>query len=118
MNRNRWITVLSGISGTFVVILGWTYSAQELQGSGSGAGWMIAASVVATIALGLWGTLTGSGHPLAAAIGFIVVAVSPTVFAYPANIAVLVLGAAQLFVLAHTGGPRRVPPAVRGARRV
>jgi hypothetical protein len=92
---------------------GWQTTAGQLadgSGTAGGTAWLVALSAVAT--LGGLALLVGrrQRRHLVAAVALVLVALSPTGFAYPLNLAVLALAVAQLALL------RRARPAVISSR--
>jgi hypothetical protein len=101
LHKVEWLSV--GIS----IAIGWDTSLRELaNGSGvqSGTMWLLALSFIATVG----GVLLFAAHRrsqrLLAGLALVLVAVSPTVFAYPINILVVALAVAELV------GPRGARP--------
>lgn len=82
------------VGGT--VLVGWAAGLKQLldEGwiAGGGTGWLLGAALLATIAAAAAAWLHRRGSPRAAGVCLLVVAVSsPTVFAYPLNVAVIIV---------------------------
>ena len=78
------------------VLVGWAAGLQQLldEGwiAGGGTGWLLVAAILASSAAAAAAWLYRRAHPRAAGVCLLVVAVSsPTVFAYPLNVAVIVV---------------------------
>jgi hypothetical protein len=76
------------------VLVGWMAGLQQLldEGwiAGGGTGWLLGAASLATIAAAAAAWQDRRGHPRSASVCLLVVAASsPTVFAYPLNLAVI-----------------------------
>ena len=78
------------------VLVGWAVGLEQLldEGwiAGGGTGWLLGAALLATIAAAAVAWLDRRGRPGTAGVCLLVVAViSPTVFAYPLNVAVIIV---------------------------
>lgn len=82
------------VGGT--VLVGWAAGLKQLldEGwiAGGGTGWLLGAALLATIAAAAAAWLNRRGRPRTAGVCLLAVAViSPTVFAYPLNVAVIIV---------------------------
>lgn len=92
------------------VLVGWVAALQQLldEGwiAGGGTGWLLGAALLATTAAAAAAWLDRRDHHRAAGVCLLVVATSsPTVFAYPLNVAVIILA---IFVVGRTPAMRPV----------
>jgi hypothetical protein len=84
------------------VAAGWLVFADQLRSdgwiAGGGTGWLLAAAVLATSGAAIAVTARRSGHHAWTATGLALVALSPTVFAYVLNLAVIVLAVYEVLI--------------------
>jgi hypothetical protein len=89
------------------MLLGWLVFAHQLASdgwlNGGGTAWLLALAAVATVgALVSIAALT-SGRPGWASLGLTITAASPTVFAYPLNLLLLILAIIEAALAISTG---------------
>jgi hypothetical protein len=82
------------------VLFGWLVSAGQLLRdgwtAGGGTAWLLAMSAIATLAAWMMFAAQRAGRHGWTAVGLAAVAVSPTVFAYILNVAILVLALVEI----------------------
>jgi hypothetical protein len=96
------------------VALGWAVALDQavrdgFTAKGGGTAWMIALAVVATA--GAIVAIAARQRHAVVAFGLFLVACSPTVFAYPVNVLVLVFALAELVAAVNCALTRRLTPA-------
>ncbi|MDQ1484945.1 MAG: hypothetical protein QOJ62_638 [Actinomycetota bacterium] len=95
------------------VALGWTVALDQAVRDGftakGGTAWLIALAAVATA--GAIVAIAARQRHAVAAIGLFLVACSPTVFAYPVNVLVLLFALAELIAAVNGALTRRLTPA-------
>lgn len=107
----RVLAVVGLVLGLVTVAFGWWVALAGDANDGTARSLLVIAAGAATVALAVAVALARAGHPLGAALMFVLVAVSPTVFAYPLNVAVVLLGLGTAAAL--TVGRARRAPVVR-----
>ncbi|MDX6256509.1 MAG: hypothetical protein QOJ11_2843 [Frankiales bacterium] len=101
MSRHRSLVRRAELAlAALTVLVGWADVVGQLRsgsGRGDGDGWLLGFAVVATLGLTVLLVAQRHGRHLYAALALVLVAVSPTVFAYPLNLAILALVVVELF---------------------
>lgn len=86
--------------GWLIVAVGWAVAVGQLADvgwlSGGGSSWLLVLATVATLGAILLTWSASRRSHLIAAFGWTLIAMSPTVFAYPLNLLAVVLGAVEL----------------------
>lgn len=103
--RESHLGVATWFVAAVTILLGWFVGLRQLATdgwiNGGGTGWLLFLALVASLAGGGAFWLQGRDHEEAAAVTFLVVAVSPTVFAYPLNLVIVVAAFVRFFRARH-----------------